>query len=112
MDVTASAEPADTVATVAQDDEARLVEERAFLEECEAALVVADIPGLPLRAAKDTGRSALAVANFSWDWIYRPFIGQDSAWSRHVEPSSLWVHRWPVGIPCRVERLIWPAKKG
>ena len=44
-----------------------LAAERDFLRAQHAAMVVADIPGMPLRAASDIGIPAVAVANFSSD---------------------------------------------
>ncbi|MEM7394088.1 MAG: glycosyl transferase, partial [Verrucomicrobiota bacterium] len=55
--------------------------ERKFLKERNAGLVVVDVPALPLRAAREVGVPALAVSNFTWDWIYEPFLDEDSAWA-------------------------------
>jgi hypothetical protein len=65
-----------------------LVEERPRLIDYEAEilrgegadLVVADIPSIPIEAAAEVGIPAVAVGNFSWDWIYAPFIVRDSRW--------------------------------
>jgi hypothetical protein len=59
--------------------------ERAYLRAVHAGLVVADIPGLPLRAAADIGLPAYAVGNFSWDWIYEPWIERDARWRDIVD---------------------------
>ena len=45
-----------------------------------ADLVVADIPSIPLEAAAAAGVPAVAVGNFSWDWIYEPFAARDPRW--------------------------------
>ena len=45
-----------------------------------ADLVVADIPAIPLEAAAEAGVPAVAVGNFSWDWIYSPFVARDPRW--------------------------------
>ncbi len=45
-----------------------------------ADLVVADIPSIPLEAAAEAGVPAVAVGNFSWDWIYEPFAVCDPRW--------------------------------
>jgi hypothetical protein len=65
-------------------DERRAAEER-FLEENRIALVVVDIPALPLEAAAARGRPRLAVANFAWDWIYSAFAESDPRWSPLIE---------------------------
>ncbi len=45
-----------------------------------ADLVVADIPSIPIEAAAEAGIPAVAVGNFSWDWIYAPFAARDPLW--------------------------------
>lgn len=54
--------------------------EQDRLERQGVAAVVADIPGIPLAAAQRAGIPAIAVGNFSWDWIYAPFLEQDPRW--------------------------------
>ena len=62
-----------------------LAGEKAQLRAERADLVVADIPGLPLRAAAELGLPAIGVGNFSWDWIYAPFATDDSRWCPIIE---------------------------
>ena len=47
-----------------------IAEEQAFLRRVGARLVVADVPPLPIVAAADLGLPAIAISNFTWDWIY------------------------------------------
>jgi hypothetical protein len=56
-----------------------------FLRDARISLVVADIPALPLEAAAREGIPALAVGNFSWNWIYADFAQADPRWSPVVE---------------------------
>src|SRR5580693_159959 len=44
--------------------------EAAYLQQLGAALVVGDIPPLAIAAAHQAGIPSVAVANFTWDWIY------------------------------------------
>lgn len=67
------------------DWESLLKQERSWLRGINAKLVVADIPALPLEAASLEGIPTVALGNFSWDWIYQSFQGQDPAWSQMVE---------------------------
>lgn len=49
-----------------------LVEREAeWLSDTEASVVVGDVPPLAFDAAAEVGLTAVAIANFSWDWIYR-----------------------------------------
>jgi L-arabinokinase len=54
--------------------------ETAFLRENEISLVVADIPAIPVEAAKELGLPVIAVGNFAWDWIYSEFAETDPLW--------------------------------
>jgi len=64
----------------------RLSEEIWFLRQLRPALVVADIPGIPLQSAHRLGIPTLAVGNFSWNWIYGEFApGAAPVWSEAIE---------------------------
>lgn len=62
-----------------------LLTEAGFLGSSGAGVVVADIPWLPLAAARRSGIPAVAVGNFSWDWIYEPFAERDREWREIVK---------------------------
>jgi L-arabinokinase len=47
--------------------------EASFLSGAGARLVVADIPPLPIAAARRAGIPAIAISNFTWDWIYEDY---------------------------------------
>lgn len=55
-----------------------LEEEHGFLRQ--ARLVVVDSPSLPLQAARAAGIPGVALTSFGWDYIYGPFVEQNSAW--------------------------------
>ena len=105
----------------------RLIDEEArFLEESGAALVVADIPALPLEAAAKVGVPSIAVGNFGWNWIYSAYRDRHRDWARVIrsiedgyrkadlllklpfsEPMSIFQRQRPIAIvsepgrPCR-----------
>ena len=58
--------------------------EERFLRGGRFSAVVADIPAIPLEAARRAGVPAVAVGNFSWDWIYGEFAEQDRRWDAAV----------------------------
>lgn len=62
--------------------------EAAYLAEHHVGLVVVDIPALPVEAAVARNIPALAVGNFAWDWIYRPFGEQDVRWQPVIDRLS------------------------
>ena len=47
--------------------------EAAVLRRLEAALVIGDVPPLAFAAAARAGVPSIALANFTWDWIYAAY---------------------------------------
>ncbi|MFH0907390.1 MAG: hypothetical protein V1929_01325 [bacterium] len=56
-----------------------------FLADRRAAVVVTDIPSIPIEAAARAGVPAVAVGNFGWDWIYEEFAARDPRWQPAVD---------------------------
>ena len=50
--------------------EERVQSEASWLRESEAAVILGDVPPLAFAAAARAGVPSVALANFSWDWIY------------------------------------------
>jgi hypothetical protein len=73
------------VTAVLDHREERIASEREFLRNHKVGLVVCDIPAIPLEAARAEGLPAVAVGNFTWNWIYEEFIDRDARWRRAVE---------------------------
>jgi hypothetical protein len=63
----------------------RMEREIRFLRENRISLVVSDLPALPLEAAARERIPALAVGNFSWNWIYADYARADPRWIPVVE---------------------------
>jgi hypothetical protein len=61
-----------------------LDQESDYLNRNGIALVVADIPAIPLEAAALLGIPTIAVGNFAWDWIYSAFAARDKRWEQIV----------------------------
>jgi hypothetical protein len=53
--------------------DARVAAERDVLRAMRPALVVGDVPPLAFAAARAAGVPSIAVANFTWDWIYEGY---------------------------------------
>jgi L-arabinokinase len=51
--------------------DARVTDEARWLAASDVRLVLGDIPPLAFEAAARAGVASVALANFSWDWIYR-----------------------------------------
>ncbi len=52
----------------------QIAAEAGFADRENCRLIVGDIPPLAFEAAHRAGIPSLAVANFSWDWIYEPYV--------------------------------------
>lgn len=63
----------------ARDLPALAAREAEVLRQLDAAFVVADIPPLALEAARLAGVPAMAIGNFTWDWIFRDYPGGEDA---------------------------------
>jgi L-arabinokinase len=55
-------------------------EEAAFLRQRGATTVVGDIPPLAFEAARVAGLPAVAIGNFTWDWIYAGYREAVADW--------------------------------
>lgn len=49
-------------------------QEVEFIKRNNISLLIGDIPPLAFEVAAEAGVSGLAISNFSWDWIYSPYI--------------------------------------
>jgi hypothetical protein len=59
------------------DFERRVATEAAMIRGIGADLVVGDVPPLAFAAAQHAGIPSLAIANFTWDWIYSSYPAFD-----------------------------------
>ena len=73
------------VEALVQQWDALVEQECRFLDEEQVDRVVVDIPAIPIQAAKTCGLDCMAVGNFAWDWIYRPFAEKDVRWEGYAE---------------------------
>ncbi|RJP60989.1 MAG: hypothetical protein C4541_03040 [Candidatus Auribacter fodinae] len=55
-----------------------LPQELSFIQRNEIDCIVADIPPAAFYIAHEAGIPAVGVANFTWDWIFEPYIAQYS----------------------------------
>lgn len=56
----------------------RAVEERELLAEEHVGLIAGDIPPLAFEAAAALDVPSVALGNFSWDWIFEPYLAGSS----------------------------------
>jgi hypothetical protein len=65
-----------------------LDEEMIFFKDVSADIIVSDITPLAFDAAARFGKKAMAVGNFSWDWIYADYLDDFSQFEFVVEDIS------------------------
>jgi L-arabinokinase len=65
--------------------EALLAAEAAALQPLRPALILADIPALAFAVAERLGVPGVAMANFSWDWIYADYVDAEPRFAPLVE---------------------------
>jgi glycosyl transferase family 1 len=70
----------------------------AALRAVGAGLVVGDVPPLAFLAAAAAGLPSIAVANFSWDWIYQPYVAS--------RPAFGWLLDWHRAAYGQAELLL------
>lgn len=95
--------------------------EASLLQSLRPALVIADIPPLAFAAAALAAVPAVALANFTWDWIYDAYAGEwdQAAWVpsfiRDLQRSAIDAWRLPMcggfeGFP-RITDLPFVARR-
>lgn len=57
----------------------------ALLHECRANIVLADIAPLGIAAGQAAGLPTVLVENFTWDWIYAPFVATHAEFGPLIE---------------------------
>jgi UDP:flavonoid glycosyltransferase YjiC (YdhE family) len=80
--------------------EARAEAEAAVLAELEASVVVGDVPPLAFVAAARARVSSVALANFTWDWIYGGYPRFE-----RLAPGVIGVIRGAYALTTRALRL-------
>jgi len=61
-------------AALVATEPARLDQEVARMREIGARTIVADVPSAAFEIAARVGVPGIGLANFSWDWIYEPYV--------------------------------------
>ncbi len=59
--------------------------ELPFLRQAEARLLLGDIPPLAFELARHAGVPSVAIANFSWDWIFASYVAELPAFAEVIE---------------------------
>jgi hypothetical protein len=62
-----------------------LAREAGFLRALGAGLVVSDIAPLAFAAAEQVRVPAIALSNFSWDWILEPYAASEPRWRAVID---------------------------
>jgi hypothetical protein len=60
-------------------------QETAFIQDHHIGLIAGDIPPLGFEIAAQAGIPSVALANFTWNWIYRGYIGRYPGFSAVID---------------------------
>ncbi len=74
-----------TCADLITKKQSLIEKESAFLNDHKINAVISDITPLAFDAAKKSGITALAMGNFSWDWIYNAWLDEYPQYKYAVE---------------------------
>jgi len=66
-------------------DENRLAVLAGQICEADCHLVISDISPLGIAVAEHAGLSSVLVENFTWDWIYEAYLGNDARFKKHID---------------------------
>jgi L-arabinokinase len=64
--------------------------EIAFIREQEIDCIVSDIPPLASAIGRDAGTPVVAIGNFSWDYIYQPFVSDHPGFAPVIDEIRSW----------------------
>ncbi len=67
-------------------------QEVAFLQKNQIQLVIGDIPPVAFAAAHRAKIPAIAIGNFSWDWIYTPYCREYPAFEKYIRKIKRYYH--------------------
>lgn len=89
--------------------EAVIAREAAFLREAKIDVLVFDVPPLSAEIAVRAGVPSVAIANFTWDRIYRDYEGSDALVSKFSE----WYGKTTLAleVPLGHEVSVFPARR-
>ena len=92
----------------------RLVrKEIRFIEEHDIRLILGDIPPIAFEIAARASIPSVAIANFTWDWIYRAYLGAYPPFLPLIEEMKSFYHTATVALtlpyPCNLE--VFPIRQ-
>lgn len=86
-------------------------EEVDFIKKLNVSIIFADIPPFAFDVASAVGIQAIAHSNFSWDWIYTPYIKQYPQFSDLIEEIRLSYRQAEVllRLPMHGDMSVFPS---
>ncbi len=65
-------------------DELRLAGLADQIYQSDCQLVISDISPLGIAVAEHAGLSSVLIENFTWDWIYKAYLGNDTRFKKYI----------------------------
>ena len=91
-----------------------LIEENlAFIEQQKIRLILGDIPPLCFEIARRASVPAVAIGNFTWDWIYRAYLADFPAFLPLIEEMQSFYRAASLALclPFSCDMKIFPNQK-
>lgn len=88
--------------------EAKLIQQLAAqVQEAGCRAVLCDVAALGLAVAQAAGLPSVLIENFTWDWIYEPYLAEEPRLERHMEYLRGYymvaTHHFQVAPVCHVQ---------
>lgn len=88
--------------------EAELIEQLATqVQEAGCRAVLCDVAALGLAVAQAAGLPSVLIENFTWDWIYEPYLAEEPRLERHMEylrgSYMAATHHFQVAPVCHIQ---------
>ncbi len=99
-------------------DEGQLAKTARTLKNLQCRLVISDIAPMGIAAAKTAGIKSVLIENFTWDWIYTPYVVRAPRMKHHIDYLKSWfraadlhIQTDPVCNPVKCDLLAPPASR-
>ena len=87
-------------------------EELAFIQREKIRLVLGDVPPLCFEIARRATLPSVAIANFSWDWIYRAYLPEFPSFRPLIEEMEVFYHQATLclSLPFSCDLDVFPRR--
>jgi hypothetical protein len=81
-------------------------------------LIICDIAPMGIAVAEKAGVPSLLIENFTWDWIYQPYLQEDPRMAGHISylkglfnAVTFRIQTEPICDPCNADLITFPVSR-